>query len=264
MICETNKKISAEVKEFIQNVSKLNEESITDYLVWKWRELDKKFIFINIETFTHDEESKTTGADFEIQLELWLVGTKYYVPLVFQAKKFIKPYDGYLRKLNYPDGTQTQLKTLLNYSKTGKQPFPFYLFYSLTDSETRAECGKNYRLDKASLFMVNAETVQGFANKTPGTAISRNEILAKGNPLHCLFCCPLNLSDYFKDYFDVELDSYNLVNRNNQLPEYVVMLLNNRIDEMSKTEISEIIGRSELQSIRVLAVYDLRESEEKM
>lgn len=263
MICETNKKISAEVKDFISNVSSLNEESITDYLIWKWRELDKNFKFINIETFTHDEESKITGADFEIQLELWLVGRSSAIPLVFQAKKFIKPYDSYLRKLNYPKGTQTQLKTLLKYSKSGKKPLPFYMFYSLTDSKTTAKCGNRFGLNDVSLFIVNAYTIEGFANKPARTAISRNEILAEGNPLHCLFCCPLNMRTYFKDYFGVKLDSYNLTNQNDQIPEYVSMLLNNRIAEMNKTEVVEIINRNELQTIRILGVYDLRESEDE-
>lgn len=34
------------------NVPDVKEESITDYLVWKWRELDKKVNYINVSTFT--------------------------------------------------------------------------------------------------------------------------------------------------------------------------------------------------------------------
>lgn len=88
-ICEANKAASFKVKNFMQNVKDVKEESITDYLVWKWRELDKRFSYINTSTFTRQEENMRTGADFE--LELWLVGKKSHYTLVFQAKKFIKP-----------------------------------------------------------------------------------------------------------------------------------------------------------------------------
>jgi len=53
----------------------VKEESITDFLLWKWRELDKRFKFINITTFTRSDEGSRTGADFE--LELWLVGRSF-------------------------------------------------------------------------------------------------------------------------------------------------------------------------------------------
>lgn len=263
MICENNKRISADVKNFIKNVSKLNEESITDYLVWKWRELDRKFNYIKtLEIFTHEDESKRTGADLE--MELWLVGKRSYIPLVFQAKKFIEPYDSYLRKLNYPEGTQRQLNTLLNYAKTGKKPFPFYLFYSLSDSETKVRCSLRHTLDDVSVFMVDAHTIKDFANKPAKTALSRNEILAEGNPFHCLFCCPLNLRTYLRHYFKVRFHSDNIISPDNPLPEYVSLLLNNRIVEMSKEEVIGIINRNKLQQIRIVGVFDLRESEEEI
>jgi len=41
-ICDAYKALGVEVKDFLRNVPNLNEESITDYLVWKWRELDKR------------------------------------------------------------------------------------------------------------------------------------------------------------------------------------------------------------------------------
>ena len=115
-LCDANKAVSLEVKNFmLLNVPDVKEESITDYLVWKWRELDSRFKYINVATFTRQEESTTTGADFEI--ELWLVGNKFHFPLVFQAKKFVKPNDSYVTKLNYPSKTQGQLTTLLAYAK---------------------------------------------------------------------------------------------------------------------------------------------------
>ncbi len=99
-LCKNNKAIGLEVKTFMENVKDVKEESITDYLMWKWRELDRRFNYIRTSTFTRQEESDTTGADFE--LELWIVGRIKSLPLLFQAKKFLKPHDRYKLKLNYP------------------------------------------------------------------------------------------------------------------------------------------------------------------
>ena len=88
-LCEEGKRISKEVSGFIGNVSEVKEESITDYLIWKWRELNSRLNFIDVSAFTKEEENKRTGADFE--LELWLVQRGQAVPLLIQAKKFIKP-----------------------------------------------------------------------------------------------------------------------------------------------------------------------------
>lgn len=46
-ICEANKAVSLEVKKFMLNVLDVKEESITDYLVWKWRELVAPDLFIS-------------------------------------------------------------------------------------------------------------------------------------------------------------------------------------------------------------------------
>lgn len=93
-LCKTNKAISLDVREFMGNVSDVKEESITDYLVWKWRKLDPNFKYLKVSTYTRHEENSTTGADFE--LELWLVGRRFHFSLIFQAKKLVKPYDSYV------------------------------------------------------------------------------------------------------------------------------------------------------------------------
>ena len=121
-LCEANKAVGTEVRNLILNVPDAKEESITDYLVWKWRTLDKKFNYINVKTFNRHEENAKTGADFE--LELWLVGDTQCVPLLFQAKKFNRPFGGYVSKLNYPKNTQAQLQKLLRYA-AAKRMLPF-------------------------------------------------------------------------------------------------------------------------------------------
>ena len=42
-LCQSNKYLAEEVRDFIQNVDGAKEEeSITDYLVWKWKDIDSR------------------------------------------------------------------------------------------------------------------------------------------------------------------------------------------------------------------------------
>lgn len=255
-ICEANKAVSLEVKNFMLNVSDVKEESITDYLVWKWRELDTRFNYINVSTFTRQEESTTTGADFE--LELWLVGRKYHFPLVFQAKKFVKPSDSYVAKLNYPAGTQRQLTTLLSYAKSQKKKkLPFYAFYSVPDSKTQTMCGANDVSDTA-IFVADAHTVKAFADGKYGKRVSKNKLLKATNPFHCMFCCPLTQSGhYFASYFSALTEGAE-AHDNETLPSYVSMLLSGRMLELGEEETLAVINENELRAFRAVGVYDMR------
>lgn len=256
-ICQANKAVSLEIKNFMLNVPDVKEESITDYLVWKWRELDARFKYINVSTFTRQEESTTTGADFE--LELWLVRRNYHFPLVFQAKKFVKPSDSYVSKLNYPAGTQGQLTTLLTYAKS-KKKLPFYAFYSIPDSKTQTMCAMGNVSDTA-IFMADAHTVKAFADGKHGTRVSKNKLLKATNPFHCLFCCPLSQSDdYFAHYFS-DLTEGTEAHDNETLPTYVNMLLSGRMLDLSQEETLAVLNQNELHVFRAVGVYDMRNAD---
>ena len=258
-LCESNKAVSLEIKNFMLNVHDVKEESITDYLVWKWRELDARFKYINVSTFTRHEESTTTGADFE--LELWLVGRKFHFPLVFQAKKFVKRHDAYVNKLNYPAPTQGQLKTLLNYAKT-KKKLPFYAFYSIPDKNTQTMC-RAHEASNTSIFMADAHTVKKFADGMYGKQISKNKLLKASNPFHCMFCCPLTQSgNYFTRYFSTLAEATE-PHDNDTLPNYVNMLLSGQILELDKKEALSVIQQNELHTFRAVGVYDMRDFEDE-
>lgn len=258
-LCAANKAVSLEVKNFMLNVPDVKEESITDYLVWKWRELDARFKYINVATFTRQEESATTGADFEI--ELWLVENKFHFPLVFQAKKFVKPNDSYVAKLNYPAGTQGQLTTLLAYAKTQKK-LPFYVIYSVPDSNTKTMCGGVDTADTA-IFMADAHTIKKFADGKYGKRVSKNKLLKATNSFHCIFCCPLSQGgDYFRSYFSALTEGAD-PRENEVLPNYVSMLINGRTLELGKEETLALINQNELRKFRAVAVYDMRISDEE-
>jgi hypothetical protein len=269
-ICESTKAVSAEVGSFIFNVRDVKEESITDYLVWKWRELDKKFSYINVKTFTRHEENLITGADFE--LKLWLIGPKYHVSLVFQAKKFIKQYDSYINKLNYPNGTRNQMMKLLQYAGN-KSAEPFYMFYSTPDAQTKTFCC-THGLMNTSLYMADAYTIRDFANGLYGKKISKNNLLAASIPFHCMFCCLMNksnrgcrrhlykhllLDEYINRSFVRLLFGLERVRRSNEeLPDYVNKLLSGRTVEISKEDVLPI-SQSELGVFRTVGVYDMRD-----
>jgi hypothetical protein len=253
-ICEATKSVSLEVKNFMLNVPDIKEESITEYLVWKWRELDARFKCINISTFTRHEEHSTSGADFE--LELWLIQRKFHFSLVFQAKKFVKPYDSYVAKLNYPSGTQGQLKTLLSYAKSNNK-LPFYAFYSIPDSTTHTMCRLGNVSDTA-VFIADAHTVKAFADGGHGKTVSKNKLLAATNPFHCMFCCPLiHSGHYFASYFSALTEGAE-ARENEQLPDYVSMLLNGSALELSKEVTLSVIEQNELRRFRAVGVYDMR------
>jgi len=259
-LCKANKAVSDEVKNFMLNVPDVKEESITDYLVWKWRELDARFKFINVSTFTRHEESKTSGADFE--LELWLVGSRFHFPLIFQAKKFVRQHGSYFNKLNYPAGTQAQLKMLLAYAKT-KNRLPFYAFYSVPDAKTRSMC-RGHDPSNTGIFMADAYTIKTFADGLHGKRISKNDLLKVSNPFHCMFCCPLvQLGDYFTSYFS-SLSNAAQPRENEHLPEYVNMILNEQRSEVSEQETLPIINKYGLRAFRAVGVYDMRNADEEL
>lgn len=258
-LCESNRRLSEEVQGFLRNVPDLKEESITDYLVWKWGEIDKRFNYLSIRAFTRIEESKTTGADFE--LELWLVGNTFRFPLLFQAKKLVKPFGSYVSKLNYPNGTQGQLSKLLSYSREKKR-VPFYAFYSLPDSKTEVMCAQN-DASSSGVFIADAYTVKEFADGKNGTRVSKNKLLAFSNPFHRIFCCSLSpKGSYFEHYFSQIGDMASPAGDEDETePEYVSLMLSGMWREMSREETLGVIDRDELSDHRNIGVYDMRGSE---
>lgn len=250
--CDLHKSVTREVKDFILNVDGVGEESITDFLLWKWALIDMKFKSINVSSFTRQQESKVSGADFE--MEVWLVGRGLTYPLVFQAKKFVKQYDAYVSKLNYPKNTKRQMNTLLTYASSNKK-IPFYVFYSIPDEKTKAMCLHNDVFDYG-IFMAHAKVVEQFADGKYGRKVSKNDLLKVSNPFHCMFCCPIAFLGYFENYFPFkggELDDQ-------KTPAYVSYLLNVDENEVSEEKIKVFIEEYELGKFRHVAVYDMREN----
>lgn len=254
------------VHEFISNVPNVGKESITDYLIWQWRKLDKRFNYLNLRKFTKQEENKKSGADFE--LELWLVGKRQYFPLLIQAKKFIKTYDCYCIKLNYLADKKRQIELLLEYAKKNNR-LPFYLIYSIPDRKTEVMCPKkeiNPHNDQISLFLADAYDLKEISDNCKNIKTSKNSILKHSNPFFCLFCCPLseNLPKYFSRYYP-EIGKSCVENgyiyNDNNIPHYVRLLIENSLSEINKEEAKSYIKEFPLEHIRNIAIIDMREEE---
>lgn len=245
-LCTANKSLGEEVQDFMHHVSGVKEESITDYLVWKWRHVDPRFKYINVTTFTRHEESEVTGADF--QLELWIIGQSKCLPLLFQAKKFLKAHDAYVRKLNYPNNTRNQLKKLMDYSHNNSI-LPFYMIYTTQDER-----------HNTGLHMIAGQTIEEFAERRHGSQLALKSLLAKSNPFHCMFCCPLSRTEwYFERYFGIQnLSKY--VRPINAVPQYVRLVLNSQAESDNDTREFRKIAQ-QLPPARLVATYDLRNTQ---
>lgn len=253
--CASIRQVSVELDQFIANVKDVKEESITDYLVWRWREADRRFNFLNVETFTREEENKKTGADFE--LELWLVNRTFNIKLLFQAKKAFRQNDAYRTKLNYPNKTQAQLKKLIAYAHA-KGSRPFYIFYTAATPSAGSMCGQHSGND-ATLFIASASRVKELADGIHGSAISKSDILRLCTPFHCMLCCPLvGRREYFAHYFRESEDDFD-VRASGEQPRYVSMLLSRDDQSLPREEMIAEIYRHGLDRIRNIGVIDLRD-----
>jgi hypothetical protein len=254
-ICDAQKALGSEVRDYLCNVPGANEESITDYLVWKWRELDRKFNYVRVETHTHHKESTTSGADFE--MELWLVGRAFSLPLLFQAKKLVKPYDGYVRRLRYPNGSKKQLRLLLKYAKQTRR-IPFYALYAIPDHTGSPFCPCGGAAD-GGVFVVHAHIIRRFANGQHGKKVSKGALLGAGTPFYCWFCCSGFLVDWLNGTLKAFAPELRPLLRTSDLPGYARALLHNtRGEERSQAHPARL---DEGPHVRRIGVYDLRDVE---
>lgn len=251
--CETHRSVGAEVKAFMRKVSGVKEESITDFLMWRWAEADPHFHYMRASSYSRYDESTKTGADFAV--EIWIVSDTGSLPLLFQAKKLTKPFAGYWQKLAYPKSTKQQLSMLIDYSQQVGR-LPFYAFYADTDNPHGSRCVCGAACDSA-VFIADAHAIKSFVDATPRRRISKADLIKAGNPFHCLFCCPLRNVGYMSLLVEFMQATQPVVRP--PLPAYAKSLLDGTLDEGI-----EVRDEKELPQSRLIGVYDIRsESSEK-
>lgn len=269
-LCKKMKLIDNTLGKYIKYVPNVGEESITDWLVWKWKELNSSFNFVtNLKLEESKKKESKTGAD--LYMELWVVKNKVSLPIIIQAKKIFKNYNSekmfYSKKILYksgkkptspnPDTRSYQIDLLINSAKKDSK-LPLYLFYGDNTTNKYTMCN-NYDWVKnisKHIFFSDAELLRkNLFTKCKTTDIKREEILNNSLPFECLFCCPITFCtncsmdtpNIFEQYFGSNTSDI-IVNTNN-LPNYVNEILNFNKDDkdITKNVIDDI--KSELDSI---------------
>lgn len=249
--CTTSITLCENLYEFMTHVPDVKEESITDYLVWQWRRLDTRFRYVSVNTFNRMVEHSTTGADFEF--ELWLIGSRTSIPLLFQAKKFIKPYNSYVRQLQYPDGTQEQLKKLLDYAKKNRR-IPLYAIYTTGGNSATTHCG---------MYILSAKLAKEFAEGKHGIRLSLSRILCKSIRFYDIFCgCPKSSSHSFKQLIELLANLAGMAGTISDLAEYTHEDMPPIVQQLLDAESSSVFEVSQnLSVVRKIGIYDLRSLE---
>lgn len=258
-LCQINLDVAKEVCDFVYK-AKPQEESVTDYFLYKLKEANKKFYYINVQQFTKKVEA-TNGADYE--LELWLVGSTMSIPLLIQAKQLYKNIN-YCNAINYPKNSTGQINKLIKFAKSSNpQKLPFYMFYAIPDDKTSTMCGGSAcgiveSENSCCLFLSDAFEIEKMANncKSSSSKVYKNDILAKSNPFVCLFCCPLSshgIIDYLQGYYSscnemigkVEVSSDNL-------PGYIKLIMNNEFNDENALANIEKFRLSNIKNIAIM------------
>jgi len=249
--CGLSIQLGHELHDFMVNVPSVNEESITDYLLWRWRQIDNRFRYlsrpgpslrIRTKAYNKQEESTITGADF--LLELWLIKDNGLFALLVQAKKFIKNYDKYASKFRYPSGTSKQIDKLKAYAGE-KNYWPVYFIYSTNEVKAQSRC--KYYSRHSGAFVLQHCAAKRFSKKLK-EPLSLKKIITTSFPLHCLFCRPW-LSVHEK------LLGVSSPGKAVKLPKYISNLLSGDLESFHE------VWPVEEPSIKWIAAYDLRGKE---
>lgn len=179
-LCQRNRDLEKELADFMAHVPTAREESLSEFLFWRWRLLDSRFNYQTVHPVSAVAEPGI-GADF--LLELWLANASHVMPLLIQAKKFtIERGDRYRHRLLYPHGTGDQVDTLLKCADAMSM-LPRYLVY------TGWRTGFPH---PGAMYLIDAESIQAHARPTPPPAprapLRLSTIVSSGFAFHKLFC----------------------------------------------------------------------------
>ncbi len=207
-LCSETKRVSEEVYDFIDNISNVQEETLTEYLFWQWRKINKRVKFIERKNLHTKKEEAETGADFEI--EIWLIKGKKALPFLVQAKKIIKTTNSYCKKsLNYDcSKPKKQYELLLEEAKKHNM-IPLYMFYTAKSKSETIYIASAYKVKKLAIDCMK---------KKKSKTITREDILSISKNIIECFC------HTFKHAFDN--------NHSHDIPAYISQYLNDNNNQM--------------------------------
>lgn len=245
-ICQCHENLVKDIKEFLENVKYVKEESITDYLMWQWKKIDKRFHCVETETHSRYKEHHVSGADFD--LELWILTNTKPVSFAVQAKKFIEKYNHYASSIRYPDNSKQQINKLLSYSKNNNK-IPVYFLYSIP-YKSKTKCKTH--VVHSGVFVVSAHDMKKFSQLKARVALSLDTILNKSHSLSCYFCHEKSERNKFFDYLERDgKKDIDIFHEDQEIPYYVTYIMNGGVSNKNLPK-----------NFRWVAVYDLRDKEE--
>lgn len=179
-LCAELKLIDEKVSYRIKNDSHVNEETITQNLLFDWSEIDKRFKFIKNQKFPTKRKEGVTGADIDI--EFWIIQKDLALSFVFQAKIFKEEKNKYRSKFAYPNNTCKQLDNLIRHSNADpdKSKFPAYLLYGYIGNHS----------NEFAIYTKGAHSIkENFIDKTSlRHQLTKTEVLRSSCPFQYLFC----------------------------------------------------------------------------
>ncbi|KQO28424.1 hypothetical protein ASF10_23120 [Flavobacterium sp. Leaf82] len=178
MICKVFKSCSREVLNWITKQQSVNEESISDWLLYKLSDLEPKINYLGFNRF---EEAATTGADYE----LWVIGLPVYYRFRIQAKRLRKGHDHY-SSIAYSNRYGLQIDKLIKDANILNY-IPLYAFYNEEKQVSRCQ-GK---VDDEGVYLAMARELYNAVLLKPKTFIDTAFLIGKSLPISCWFCCPL-------------------------------------------------------------------------
>lgn len=247
-ICQTFTACSKEVLKWQSKQEAVNEESISDWFLYKLNDLNENIKSLQ---FNRIEEGRITGADFE----LWVVGHTITHRFRIQAKRLRRGKDHYYG-IAYTNEHGRQIEKLLHDARI-KNFIPFYAFYNNENLDNK--CVK-HKKDEGVYISSAQELYDNIINKAK-EYVSSETLISMSIPISCLFCCPLangNFDDFFENYFDSSKDS-NVTGKYNtsELPNYVNTILRENIEELQKWFVQEF--KEITQEVSGIIIVNLQE-----
>jgi hypothetical protein len=211
--CVFNEQLNNEIKSFISEVQEIGEESISDYLVWKWRTMETP---LKVIPFSRHYESSRSGADIEL---IFLLDDIYMrKPLVIQAKKIFTDTNKDIASQMIMYGKKKgrtvrglQKKTLKKYCEEKTKKIPLYMFYSNPTTEViienpkcpSNECGWQSDVNELGVFVSRLPSVEKLikvsgktkSNHDKYEKITLEDLLKNSFPMHKIFCRDNKLRD---------------------------------------------------------------------
>lgn len=223
-ICETFMVCSMEIFKWQTKQIFVNEESISDWLLYKLNDLNPDIKSIQFNRFV---ESKTTGADYE----LWVINHQNSQKYRIQAKR-LRPNKDHYDSIAYTNQNGMQITKLLSDS-IHNNFIPLYAFYNNEDLDNKCKFNpKNF-----GVFISDANELNDEIILKGKRFINSEFLIAKSIPIQCLFCCPLsnsNKNEFHRTYFS-NVKNKNLGNYlSKNLPNYVEQILKNEKEELDK------------------------------